>query len=154
MRANTSNGFSIWAQSEVTYIYLRENYPDLPDDSPEMKQLLVTLWKKLPLSDKKYWQQQMSRVSNDWMKTDAVKRCGTPYKWETGTVMVTRCQQDGLWYLADEHYCQGTHVVGDWPQTNGRDVPQSEVDIKVKWTDDGLQLSFKHQVSDADVKND
>jgi len=57
--------------------------------------------------------------------------------------MVAKCDQDGLWYLADEQYRKGTHVEGDWPKTNGKDAPQYEVAIKVKWTDDGLRLVFK-----------
>jgi hypothetical protein len=143
MQSNTSNGFSIWAKIGLPHTYFRENYPDLDEDSQLLKIKLATLWDNLSKRERKYWRQQARLVSNHWIRDNVVKRCGSHYKWEDGTVLLAKCDHDGLWYLVDEQYRKGSHVEGDWPKKNGKDAPQYEVAIKVKWTDDGLRLVFK-----------
>jgi len=75
MQSNTSNGFSIWANFGLPQSYIRENYPDLDEDSPLLKVKLAPLWDNLSKRERKYWRQQARLASNHWIKDNVVKRC-------------------------------------------------------------------------------
>ncbi len=103
------------------------------------------LWQQLPEADQQHWVQIAQQSQTHWIQDDVVKRCARHYKWEDGTVMVAKSRHDGLWYLVDDQYYKGTHVEGEWPKSpEGQDAPQYQVSLSVKWTENGLHLSFRH----------
>ncbi len=137
------NAYLVWSQSEDTQYYCQTQCLGLAEEALETH--LTARWRQLDGSEHQHWLERAKQTMTHWIQDNVVKRCARHSKWRDGTVMVAKCREDGLWYLADANYHKGTHVEGDWPKTpEGQEAPQYQVSLYVKWTENGLRLSFRH----------
>lgn len=132
--------FIMWSRNNDTYTMITEQYPDLDDDT--LTSHLQQKWLELSTSQHKYWRKKSQGGQLDWIQDNLVKRCGTHYKWESGTIMVGKCKTDGLWYIVDNQYRKESLIEGQWPCDNGRDAHQYQVNVKAYWTENGMCIRF------------
>ncbi len=147
--SETDHGFQTWSQSREMQNYQRTNFPNAKENHHSLQRHLRRRWNGLSAAERQYWQEQTKTKASNWIQDGVVKRCGSHYIWEEGTVMVAKCRHDGFWYLVDNQYRKGSQIDGDWPQVEiqnqTRQAAQAEVSLRIKWTDDGLRLRFKYQ---------
>jgi len=98
------------------------------------------LWKNLPPSEKLKWE-HIAKFNSHWIKTNCLKRCKTSHKL-MNSMLVAKSKLDDIWYMVDDTYRQSIQIQGNWPIINGKESKSNEINIQVKWTDDGLCLRF------------
>ena len=137
----TNKAFQVW-------LYSKENYErglQLADkvSSDEIIPTLLKFWKRLDKGEKRIWTKKTEKLNNYWIKENTLKRCKNHYNWNDSTIIVAKCKQDNRWYMSDDNYSKGTGIEGEWPTNEGVELQPFSVGIKLRWTDDGLKLSFK-----------
>lgn len=122
--------YVLWLYSKQVQLYKLDN------DKPNYR----LLWNNLPSSEKKIWKHR-AKFNSDWIKENCLKRCNTNHKW-MDSMLVAKSKLDDIWYIVDDTYRQSTQIQGSWPIINGKESKSKEINIQVKWTDDGLRLYF------------
>ena len=140
MSTNDDSAFIMWSKNDKTHSNITRQFPNLDDQA--LTSHLQKKWLELSPSEHAYWRKERQTTFPDWILDNQIKRCGTHYKWQSGTTMVAKCKKDGHWYIVDELYRKDSVIEGDWPTENGREVDQYQIYIKVSWTDNGLSFRF------------